>query len=105
MQGPEPQAAQSVYCLSVPTVTAQPGTLASMPEERAQQLQRFEKVAHGQGVEILTQPCFFFFSIYFYYLAAPGLTCSMQDLELQHLGSNSLSRDSPWAPCMGSTES
>ena len=58
-----------------------------MPEERAQQLQRFEKVAHGQGVEILTQPCFFFlvfiFTIWLRQVllaACRILNCSIWDL-------------------------
>ena len=53
---------------------------------------------------------FFFFNI----LAAPGLSCGMQesfswgmqDLSCSmHVGSSSLTRDQTQAPCIGSTES
>ena len=34
----------------------------------------------------------------------PGLICGMQDLQLWHVGSSSLTRDRTWAPCIGSIE-
>ena len=43
-----------------------------------------------------------FFKIY---LAAPGLSCSMQDLQLQHVGSSSLTSNHTWALCIGSVDS
>ena len=50
--------------------------------------------------------------LFFFFLAAPGLSCSTQDLQLWHadsqlwhVGSSSLSRDQIWAPGLGSTES
>lgn len=42
---------------------------------------------------------------HFIYLAALGLNCSMRDLQLRHMESNSLTRDRTWAPCIGSLES
>ena len=48
---------------------------------------------------------FFFFFLIFIYLAAPGLSCSIQDLQLQHVGSSSLTRDQTWALCIGSVKS
>ena len=45
------------------------------------------------------------------YLAVPGLSCSMQNLQLQHVnselwhvGSSSRTRDPTQAPCIGSEE-
>ena len=43
----------------------------------------------------------FFFQIY---LAVPGLSCGTQDLELQHSGSSSLTRNGTRTPCIGSME-
>lgn len=43
-----------------------------------------------------------FFQIY---LAVPGLSCGIQDLELQHSGSSSLTRNGTRTPCTGSMES
>ena len=40
----------------------------------------------------------------FIYLAEPGLSCSRQDLQWQHVGSSSLTRDQTQAPCTGSRE-
>ena len=37
------------------------------------------------------------------YLATLGLNCSMKNLLLWHVGSNSLTRDQAWAPCLRST--
>ena len=48
--------------------------------------------------------CFLFFLI-FMCLTTPGLSCSIQNLQLQHLGSSSLSRDRTQAPCIGTAES
>ena len=39
-----------------------------------------------------------------FYLAAPGLRCSTQDLQLQHMGSNSLIGDRTWFPFIDSME-
>ena len=36
------------------------------------------------------------------YLAPLGLSCSMQDLWLWHVGSSSLTRNQTWGPCIGS---
>ena len=41
----------------------------------------------------------------FIYLAALGLRCGMQDLQLWQVGSSSLTRDRTQAPCLGSRES
>ena len=41
----------------------------------------------------------------FIYLVAPGLCCSIRDLQLKHVGSSSLTRDTTWASCTRSTES
>ena len=38
-------------------------------------------------------------------LAVLGLTFGMWDLQLQYVGSSSLTRDQPWAPCTESAES
>ena len=53
-----------------------------------------------------------FLIVIFIYLAALGLSCSMQDLQLQHsntqlqhVGSSSLMRDQTQAPCTGRAES
>ena len=53
----------------------------------------------------------FFFEL-FIYLAVLGLSCSMQDLQLQrsnsqlqHMGSSFLTKDRTWAPCIRSRES
>lgn len=56
-----------------------------------------------QFLPILTSACsiFFFFQIY---LAVPGLCCGTQDLELQHSGSSSLTRNGTGTPCIGSIE-
>ena len=35
---------------------------------------------------------------FFFYLTVPGLCCGMQDLQLWHVGSSSLTRDQTWAP-------
>ena len=51
---------------------------------------------------------FFFFDIFIWLhgvlVVAHGLFhvyCSMQDLQLQHVGSDSLTRDQTWLPCIG----
>ena len=44
----------------------------------------------------------FLFSYVFIYLAVPGLSCGMSDLQLWHVGSSSLIRDRTWATCIGS---
>ena len=41
----------------------------------------------------------------FIYPAVLGLSCCMQDLQLQHVGSSSLTRDQTWVPCIGSMQS
>ena len=41
----------------------------------------------------------------FIYLVVPGLCCSIRDLQLQHVGSSSLTRDRTWASCTRSMES
>ena len=46
-------------------------------------------------------PSFFFFL--FIYLAVLGLSCDTWTLQLQHMGSSSLTRDQTHAPCTGST--
>ena len=38
---------------------------------------------------------------FFFYLTVPGLCCGMQDLQLWHVGSSSLTRDQTWAPALG----
>ena len=39
---------------------------------------------------------------YLFAWAVPGLHCSMHDLQLRHVGSNSLTRDQTRAACIGS---
>ena len=59
------------------------------------------------------KPSFFFFNIYLFIQAAPGLSCSTRDLHYgmrdlscgMHVGSSSLTRDQTRAPCIGSVES
>ena len=53
----------------------------------------------------------FFFEL-FIYLAVLGLSCSMQDLQLQHsnsqlqhMGSSFLTKDRTWAPCIRRSQS
>ena len=41
----------------------------------------------------------------FIYPAVLGLSCCMQDLQLLHVGSSSLTRDQTWVPCIGSMQS
>ena len=82
----------------------------------------FYSITHQEPVSVLPQSCLiltcqsnlqntcllilFFFSIYIYiYLAAPGLRFSKRDLQLQGVGSGSLTRDLTWAPCFGTMES
>ena len=62
-------------------------------------------------LDIVFQNRIWFFCLFFF-LAVPGLSCNMQDLQLWHansqlwhVGSNSLTRDRTWAPCIGSAES
>ena len=46
-----------------------------------------------------------FKNIYFIYLATLGLSCSIQDFQLWHVESSSLTRDQTQAPCIVSLES
>ena len=48
------------------------------------------------SVPFSTSTWFFFF----FFLAALVLNCRMQDLQLQQVGSSSLTRDQTWAPCI-----
>ena len=41
----------------------------------------------------------------FIYLAAPGLSCSMQDFQLMHVGSSSLNKDQARALCIETSKS
>lgn len=43
--------------------------------------------------------------VFKYLFILAGLKCGMRNLELQHVGSRSLTRDQILAPCFGSAES
>lgn len=43
--------------------------------------------------------------VFKYLFILAGLKCGMRNLELQHVGSRSLTRDQILAPCFGSVES
>ena len=44
-------------------------------------------------------------NIYLFYLTMPGFSCAMQTLQLQHVGSSSLTRDWTQALCIENMES
>ena len=88
--------------------TGRPGVLRFMGSQRvghnwATELNWTELNLDHQARRVVELLSFIFLSkiLIFIYLAALSPSCSMQDLQLQHVGASFLTKYRIWAPCIG----